>query len=87
MMFLDDIVVDIPILEGRSFSMDCACSSMESIIISVIFLYGTECNVDLVLSLSVLIFHYDVGSCSPAAYVFIVDVTKSASILFNSLSA
>ena len=40
--------------------MDFACSYMESIITSVIFLYGTECTVDLVLSLSILIFRSDI---------------------------
>ena len=62
MMFLSDVVVDIPVLEGKSFSMDCACPTMESIINSGIFLYGTECTVDLVLSLSVLLFRSYVGS-------------------------
>ena len=87
MMFLDDMVVNIPILEGKESSMYCACPTMESIINSDILLYGTECTVDLVLSLSVLIFCSDVGLCSPADCVCSVDVTRSASILLDSLSA
>ena len=60
---------------------------MESIINSRIFLYGTKCTVDLVLSLRVLMFHSDVGPCSPAACVCSVDGNRSASTYFNALSS
>ena len=66
--------------------MECAYSAMESIIISGILLYGTECTVYQVLSLSVLMFHSNVGSCSPASYVCSVDDSRSAYIFLNSLS-
>ena len=82
MMFLADVVVDIPVLEGKTFRMDCACSTIESIIISGIFLYGTKYNVDLII----VIFRSDVGSCSHSACVCSVDGNRSASILLNSLS-
>ena len=87
MIFLADMVVDITVSEGKAFSMDCTCSDMESIIISSILLYGTECTVDMVLSLSVLVFRSDVGLCLPAAYVCSVDGTRYVSIFMNSLSA
>ena len=48
MMFLSDVVVDIIVLEGKAFSVDFACPTMNSIIDSAIFLCGTECNIDLV---------------------------------------
>ena len=83
MIFLADTVVNIPVLEGKSFIMDYDCPNMESIINSVIFLYGTKCTVVLVLSLSVLMFRSTVGPCSPATYVCSVDSTISASILLN----
>ena len=79
MKFLADRVVDISVLEGKSFSMDCACFAIRSIISNGIFLYGTECTVDLVLSLSVLIFCSVVVSCSHAACVCKVDVIGYAS--------
>ena len=87
MVFMAEMVAEIPVLEGKSFSMDCACYAMESIIISGIFLYGDECTVDLVLSLRVLVFFSDVGSWSPADCVCSVDVTRSTYIFLNSLSA
>ena len=59
MMFLDDMVVDIPVLGVKEFRMDYACSAMDSIVISGIFLYGSKCTVDLVLSLSILMFRSD----------------------------
>ena len=74
-MFLSYMVVNIPVLEVKSFSMDFACPNMESIINSGIFLYGTNCTVDLVLPLSVLMFLSDIGSCSSAACVFCFDGT------------
>ena len=67
MIFLADRMVYIPVLEGKAFSMDFYCSSIDSIISNIIFLFGTDFRVDLVLYLSVLIFRSDVGSCSPAA--------------------
>ena len=60
---------------------------MESIIISIIFMHGNECTVDLVLSLRILMFRYDVGPWSPAACVGSVDGTRYAYIFLNSLSA
>ena len=87
MMFLANIVVDIPVLKGKTLSMDCACPNMESIINSAIFLYGTKCTIELILSLSVLMFRSDVGLCSPAACMCSFYGTISASILLNSLSA
>ena len=87
MTFLSDMVFNITVLERKSFSMDCACPTMESIINSGIFLYGTKCTVDLVLSLSVVMFCSDVSLCSPAACVCCVDGTISDSIFLNSLSA
>ena len=84
-MFLADIKFNIPVLEGKAFSIDCACPTMESILNSDIFLYGTECTVDLVLSLRILMFHFDVGSFSPADCLCNVDGTRSDSIFFNSL--
>ena len=86
-MILADVVVNIPVLEGKAFSMDCACPNMESIVNSGILLYGTDCTVDMVLSLSVLMFCSDVGACSSAAYVCSVDGTRSDSIFLNSFSA
>ena len=80
------MVVDINVLESKAFSMYCACSTMESIIISVIFLYGTNFTVDLVLSLSVMVFCSDVGLCSPAAGVCSVYGTRSTYILLKQLS-
>ena len=80
MTFLADRVVDISVLERKSFSMDCACSDIGSIISNGIFLYGTECTVDLVLSLGVLIFCSIVVSCSHAACVCRVDVIRYDSI-------
>ena len=80
MTFLADRVVDISVLEGKSFSMDCACSAIGSIISNSIFIYGTEFTVDLVLSLSVLIFCSIVVSCSHAAFVCRVDVIIYATI-------
>ena len=73
MMFLADMVVDIPVLEGKAFSIYFSCSSMESIIVSGIFLYGTECTVDLVLYLKILIFRCNIDLCSPAAFVCSLD--------------
>ena len=87
MMILSDMVVDIPVLEGKAFSMDFACHTMESIINSGIFFYDIECILDLVLSFSVLMFCSNVGLCSPAACVCSVDGTRSAFIFFNSLYA
>ena len=81
------MVVNIPVLKGKTLSMDCACCTMETIIDSGIFLYGTECALDLVLSLSVLMFYSDVGSFSPASCVCSVYGTGYASIFLNSLSA
>ena len=66
--------------------MGFTCPTMESIINSGIFMYGTECTVELVLSLSVLVFHSDVGLCSRDACVCSVDGTISDSIFLNSLS-
>ena len=83
MMFIAEMLVDIPVLEGKVFSMDCACPIMESIINSGIFLYGTECTIDLVLSLSVLIFRSDVGLCSPDDCVCSVDGNRYYSIILN----
>ena len=83
MMFIAEMLVDIPVLEGKVFIMDCACPIMESIINSGIFLYGTECTIELVLSLSVLIFLSYVGLCSPADCVFSVDGTRSYYIFLN----
>ena len=83
MMFLAVMMVNIPVLEGKSFIMHCACPNMESIIIIEIFLYGNKCTIDLVLSLGVLMFRSVVGSCSPADYVCSVDGTRSASIFLN----
>ena len=51
MIFLADRVVDISVLERKSFSMDCDCSAIESIIVNVIFMYWNECTVDIVLFL------------------------------------
>ena len=82
MTFLANRVVDIPVLEGKSFGMDCACSDIGSIISKGIFLYDTECAVDLGMSLSVLIFCSIVVSCSHAACVCRVDVIRYASIFF-----
>ena len=87
MKFLADRVVDIPVLEGKLFSMDCACFAIRSIISNGIFLYGTECTVDLVLFLSVLVFCSAVGSCSPDSCECRVDGIIYASIFFNSLSS
>ena len=86
-MFLADMVVSITVLEVKAFSMDFTCLTMESIINSGIFLYGIKCTVDLVLSLIVLMFCSNVGSCSPSACVCNVDGTISDSILLNSFSA
>ena len=83
MIFLADMVVNIPILEGKPFIVYFACSNMESIINSGILLYGTECTVDLVLSLSALMFRSDFCLCSPVACVYSVDGTRSASIFLN----
>ena len=83
MIFLADMMVDIPVLEGKSFIMDFACPSMDSIINSGIFLYGNECTIDLVLSLSVRMFCSNVGSCSPATCVCTVDGIRYASIFLN----
>ena len=77
------MVVDITVLEGKAFKMDCAWYTMESIIIIVIFLYGTECTADMFLSSSVLMFLSDVGSCSPASYMCSVNGTRSASNFLN----
>ena len=76
------MVINIPVLEGKVFSMDWTCSTMDSIINIVIFLYGTKCTVDLFLYLSVLIFLSDVCLCSLSS----VYGTRSSSIAFNSLS-
>ena len=54
MIFIAYMVVDISVLEEKASIVNFACSDMESIIASGIFLYGTECTVDLVLSLIVL---------------------------------
>ena len=87
MIFLDDMVVDIPVLEGKSLITHCACLIMESIVNSSIFLYSTECTVDLILSLWVMMFHPDVGLCSPDSCVCTLDGTRSAYIFLNSFSA
>ena len=47
------MVIEIPVLEGKSFIMDWDCCAIESITTSGISLYGTESTVDLVPSLSV----------------------------------
>ena len=83
MRFLADTMVDIPVLEGKSSIMDCACPTVESIINNGIFLYGTKFTIDLVLSLSVLMFRSDVGLFSSAACVCSVDGTRSGSIFLN----
>ena len=85
-MFLADMVVGIPVLEEKAFRMDFACLTMYSIIKSGILMYDTECNVDLVLSLSALMFHFNAGLCSPASCACSVYVTRSDSIFLNSLS-
>ena len=85
MIFLADMVVDIHVYEGKVFIIYCSCSAMESIIINGIFLYGTHFTVDLVQYLSVLMFHSNIGSCSPDAFVCSVDGTRSSSILLHSL--
>ena len=87
MMFIANMVVNIPVLKGKPFSMDCACTTMDPIINIRNFLYGTKCNVDLILSLSALMFLYNDGLCSPSAYVCSVDGTRSDSTFLNSLSA
>ena len=87
MIFSAAMAVDIPIFKGKTLSMNCACSKIYSIIISGIFLYGAERTVYLVLSLSVLMFRSDIGSCSPAACVYTVYDTRSSSIFLNLLSA
>ena len=56
------MVLDINVLEVKSLSIDCACYIIESIIMSGIFVYGTECNIELVLCLIVLMLDSDVGS-------------------------
>ena len=86
MTFHADVVFDIPVLGGKQFSMDCACPNMESIINSGIFMYGTECTVELVLSSIALMFHYNVGLCSPASCLCSVYGTRSDSIFLNSFS-
>ena len=83
MIFLADMVVNINVLEGKSFSIDCACNTLESILNSGIFLYFAECTIDLVLSLRVLLFRSDVCLCSMAACVYSVDVNRYAFILLN----
>ena len=83
MMFLANIVVGIPVLEGKPFIMDFACPTMESITNSGIFLYVIKCTVELVISLSVLMFRSDVGLCSSAACVCSLDGTRFASIFLN----
>ena len=61
MTFLADMVVEINVLEGKEFIMYCACSAMDSMIISGFFLYVDKCSIDLVPPLSILMFHFDVG--------------------------
>ena len=86
MIFFDDKMVDIPVLEGKSLSVDSNCSAIAPIISNGIFLYVTELTVDLVVSLSVLILLSAVGSCSPATCECMVDGIRYASIFLNSLS-
>ena len=80
------MVVYISVLEGKVFIIDFDYSTMESIIISEIFQYVTKCTVDLVISLSVMMFISNAGPCSHASCVCSADVTISDSILFNLLS-
>ena len=61
MMFIADTMIYIPVLEDKSFSIDCAFPTMDSIINSGIFLYDTKCTFDLILYLSVLMFHSGVS--------------------------
>ena len=83
MISLAYMVVDITFLGGTAFSMDFACSDMESIIISGISLYITECTVDLVLCLIVRIFCCNIDLCLPAACVCSVYGTRSAYIFLK----
>ena len=70
MIFISSRVVEIPALEGKSFSMECTCSDAVSIISNGFFLYVTEVTVDLVLPLSVLIFSWGLARVHlPPAYV------------------
>ena len=80
-------MVEIPILEGKSFIIDYAGYDIASIISNISFLYCTECAVDLVLSLSLLIFRFFVVSCSCFACVCRIDGIIYASIFLSSLSA
>ena len=63
MRFIVDMVLEIIVLEGKAFSLDCAYYTMESITISEILMYGNKCTVELVLSLRFLMLHSDVGLC------------------------